>query len=45
MVKAVWGHLPAKLKEEMQQAFNETDLPKYRTMIERYFHVIAQQGK
>ena len=45
MVKAVWGHLPAKLREEMQQAFKETDLPKYRAMIERYFLAIAEQGK
>ncbi|MBI3465067.1 MAG: hypothetical protein HY000_18725 [Planctomycetes bacterium] len=45
MVKAVWGHLPAKLRDEMQQAFKETNLPKYSTMIERYFQAIAEQGK
>ena len=45
MVKAVWGHLPAKLREEMQQASKETNLPKYQTMIERYFRTIAEQGK
>lgn len=45
MVRAVWGHLPAKLKEEMEQAFKEGELPKYRVMIERYFRAIAEQAE
>ena len=43
-MKAVWGHLPDKMKEEMQQAFKESDLPKYRPLIEQYFRAIAEQN-
>jgi hypothetical protein len=43
-VRAVWGHLPEKLREEMQQAFKESDLPKYRPLIEQYFRAIAEQN-
>ena len=45
MVRAFWGHLPAKLREEMQEAFKESDLPKYRAMIEQYFRAIAEQSE
>ena len=44
IVRAIWGHLPEKLREEMQQAFKETDLPKYRPLIEQYFRAIAEQN-
>ena len=44
LVRAVWGHLPAKLKEEMEQAAKESELPKYRVLIERYFRAIAEQN-
>jgi hypothetical protein len=42
--RAVWGHLPDKLKEEMQQSFKEFVLPKYEEMIEQYFRTIAEQN-
>ena len=45
LVRAVWGHLPEKLREEMQQAFKESDLPKYRPLIEQYFRAIAEQNE
>ena len=45
IVRAVWGHLPEKLKEEMQQAFQDSGLPKYRPLIEQYFRAIAEQGE
>lgn len=45
MVRNVWGHLPEKLRDEMQQSFKEGDLPKYRSQIELYFRAIAEQGK
>jgi len=44
IARAVWGHLPAKLKEEMEQAFKGGELPKYRDMIERYFRAVAEQN-
>jgi hypothetical protein len=43
LVRAIWGHLPEKLREEMQQAFKEADLPKYRPLIDQYFKAIAEQ--
>jgi hypothetical protein len=43
LVRAIWGHLPDKLREEMQQAFKEADLPKYRPLIDQYFKAIAEQ--
>lgn len=45
IVRAVWGHLPEKLKDEMQQAFKESDLPRYRLLIEQYFRAIAEQNE
>jgi hypothetical protein len=44
LAREVWGHLPDKLKEEMQQAFKEGTLPKYQVMIEKYFRAIAEQN-
>jgi hypothetical protein len=45
LVRAVWGHLPEKMRDEMEQAFGEKELPKYRAMIERYFRTIAEEGQ
>jgi len=45
VIRAVWGHLPPKLKEEMEQAAKESELPKYRVLIERYFRAIAEQNE
>jgi hypothetical protein len=44
LVRAIWGHLPEKLREEMQQASQDTGLPKYRPLIELYFRAIAEQN-
>jgi len=44
IVRHVWGHLPEKMKEEMQQAFKENNLPKYQQLIEQYFRAIAEQN-
>lgn len=45
LVRAVWGHLPEKLREEMQQASQDTGLPKYRPLIELYFRSIAEHSE
>jgi hypothetical protein len=45
IVRAVWGHLPEKMREEMQQASQDTGLPKYRSLIELYFRAIAEQNQ
>ena len=44
LVRAVWGHLPEKLREKMQQDFKEVMLPGYEAMIEQYFRTIAEHG-
>jgi hypothetical protein len=45
IVRNVWGHLPEKLREEMQQASQDSGLPKYRSLIELYFRAIAEQNE
>jgi hypothetical protein len=45
IVRAVWGHLPEKMREEMQQASQDSGLPKYRSLIELYFRAIAEQNE
>ncbi len=44
MAKAIWGHLPPKMREQMEQAFSATLLPQYELLIERYFRTLAEQG-
>jgi hypothetical protein len=45
VVRNAWGHLPEKLREEMQQASQDSGLPKYRSLIELYFRAIAEQNE
>lgn len=45
VTRAIWGHLPEKLRDEMQQSFKESDLPKYRALIDQYFRAIAEQNE
>jgi len=44
MAKAIWGHLPPKMREQMEQALSATLLPQYELLIERYFRTLAEQG-
>ncbi len=44
MARAVWGHLPPKVREQMEQAFSASFLPQYEPLIERYFRTLAERG-
>lgn len=39
----LWGHLPEKVREEMQSAFGESFVPKYERLIEQYYRRLAEQ--
>ena len=41
----IWGHLPSKLREKLQQHYNENYLPQYDDLVRRYFQALAEQGR
>jgi hypothetical protein len=45
MLKQVWGHLPAKVRDQMQSGTIEEFLPKYETLIEAYYSRLAEQQR
>ncbi len=45
MVKRVWGHLPDRVRQEMQNAAVEEFLPKYQELIEDYFRRLAEEER
>ena len=44
MLKQVWGHLPAKIRDQMQSGAIEEFLPKYERLIEEYYSRLAEEG-
>lgn len=44
MVKEVWGHLPVRIREQMQNVSEEQFLPQYEKLIEEYYRRLAEQG-
>ncbi|MCA9220176.1 MAG: hypothetical protein KDA71_07590 [Planctomycetales bacterium] len=42
MLDEVWGHLPARVREQMQNATVEQFLPKYERLIEEYYKRLAE---
>jgi hypothetical protein len=45
MIKRVWGHLPDRVRQEMQNASVEEFLPKYQELIEDYFRRLAEEER
>jgi hypothetical protein len=45
LVKRVWGHLPDRVRQEMQNATVEEFLPKYQELIEDYFRRLAEEQR
>ncbi len=43
LLKEVWGHLPSRLQQQMQNAAVEPFLPKYEKLIEDYFRRLAEE--
>jgi len=42
LVKKVWGHLPPRVREQMQNAESERILPQYESLIEAYYQRLAE---
>lgn len=42
MLKEVWGHLPVRVREQMQNAASEQFLSKYEELIENYYERLTQ---
>jgi hypothetical protein len=43
VLRRVWGHLPDKLRDEMQASLSEQFLPKYERLIEEYYKRLAER--
>jgi hypothetical protein len=43
MVKAIWGHLPERTREQMLQSFSDEFLPKYELEIEQYYRRLSEE--
>src|SRR5262249_19516129 len=43
VLRRIWGHLPDKLRDEMQASFSEQFLPKYQRLIEEYYQRLAEE--
>jgi hypothetical protein len=43
LVKQVWGHLPDRARQQMQNASVEDFLPKYQQVIEDYYRRLAEE--
>jgi len=44
MLKQIWGHLPPKLRDQLQSSSIEEFLPKYEKLIEEYYTRLAEEG-
>jgi len=42
-LRRYWGHLPQKLRDELQNSFGEQFLPKYERLIEDYYKRLAEE--
>ena len=45
MYKDVWGHLPEKMRQEMDSYFKERFMPRYNDLLKQYYSNIAEQNK
>jgi hypothetical protein len=43
VLRRIWGHLPDKLRDEMQASLSEQFLPKYERLIEEYYKRLSEQ--
>ena len=45
VLRRVWGHLPAKIREQIQQTAAEQSLPEYEKLVEDYFKRLAEDRR
>jgi hypothetical protein len=43
VVKDLWGHFPARSREQMMQSFSDEFLPKYELEIEAYYRRLSEE--
>lgn len=43
VLRRIWGHLPDKVREQMQAQLSEQFLPKYEKLIEEYYKRLAEE--
>ena len=43
LLRRIWGHLPDKLRDQMQASLSEQFLPKYERLIEEYYKRLAEE--
>jgi len=43
VLRRIWGHLPDKMREQMQAQLSEQFLPKYEKLIEEYYKRLAEE--
>ena len=43
VLRRIWGHLPEKMRDEMQAQLSEQFLPKYEKLIEEYYKRLAEE--
>ena len=42
--KDVWGHLPEKMRQQMDLYFREQFMPRYSELIKQYYSSLAERG-
>ena len=42
--KNVWGHLPEKARQEMDQYFREQFMPRYSDLLKQYYSSLAENA-
>jgi hypothetical protein len=42
LLKEIWGHLPERIRQQVQNPFDEQFLPKYEKLIEEYYKRLAE---
>ena len=45
LYKDIWGHLPEKMRLEMDSYFKERFMPRYNELLKQYYSTIAEQNK
>jgi hypothetical protein len=45
LYKDVWGHLPATLRQGIEQYSQEQFMPKYEELLKQYYTTIAEKGR
>lgn len=45
LIKDLWGHLPARSREQLLQSFSDEFLPKYQLEIEQYYRRLAEDDE